>query len=294
MKANCSALDRWVREKVVERCYYIDRIKLQLNDLSARDAVAAIARKAPSFVKATIIPRFEKTSKLWKKEASAIEVGWVVEFVRLPLALLNELAACLVNSHYTLSEIEIAFDLKLGSREEAMELLDVLAEMIVIPSITAAPTFSDREARGSDDDETSHKSVFFGTYDDKQMFKMYVPSEGKKAFGQSSVHTEFIVKRAQKIRQHGLYTLHDLLALDYPRWYGQRVSARRLDKKAIGAALRRSEGKDPAKDRQCQKDFDRVFAGERAKAHMVYHHESRALCVGLFNCPDKWLNGPAR
>lgn len=294
MKANCSVLSSLVQEQVDERCFYIDRIKLEVKDLSARDAVAAIVSKIPPFVKATIVTRFARTSKLRRKSASPLAVGWVVEFVRLPSSLMTELADCLVKSHYTISEIEVAFDLKLGSRDEALALFDVLAEMIVIPSITAAPTFSDREARGSDDNDTSHKSVFFGTYDQKRMFKMYVPAEGKKAFGESSVHTEFIVKGAQEIRRHDLFTLHDLLELDYTRWYGHRVWACRLDKQAIGAALRQWEGKDPAKDRQCQKDFDRVFAGEKAKAHMVYHHESRALRVGLFNCPDKWLNGPAR
>lgn len=294
MKANCSVLDQWVDEQVVDRCYYIDRIKLEVNDLSARDDVEAIFRKSPEFVKPTIMTRYAMTNKFQRKSASPYAVGWMVQFVRLPLSLMTELADGLVNSHYTISEIEVAFDLKLGSRDEALALLDVLAEMIVIPSIEAAPAFSDRETRGSDDDETSHKSVFFGEYDQQRMFKMYVPAEGKKAFGESSVHTEFIVKGAQEIRRHGLYTLPDLLVLDYPRWYGHRVWARSLHKTAIGAALRRVEGQDPAEARQCQKDCDRVFAGEKAKAHQIYHHASEALRAGLIPCPDHWLTGLPR
>ncbi len=188
----------------------------------------------------------------------------------------------------------VAFDLKLGSRDEALALFDVLAEMIVIPSIAAAPAFSDREARGSNDDDTSHKSVFFGEYDQQRMFKMYVPAEGKKAFGASSVHTEFIVKGAQEIRRHDLYTLPDLVKLNYPRWYGHRVWARSLNKQAIGAALRRLEGKDPAEARQCQKDCDRVFAGEKAKAHQIYHHVSKDLRGGLIPCPGHLLTGLPR
>jgi hypothetical protein len=123
---------------------------------------------------------------------------------------------------------------------------------------------------------------------------MYVPGKGKKAFGESSVHTEFIVKGAQEIRRHDLYTLHDLVALDYRRWYGQRVWACGLDKTAIGAAWRQLTGKDPAQVRQCQKDCDRVFAGERAKAHMVYHYESKSLRDCLVKCHDHWLTGPVR
>ena len=294
MKANCSVLSSLVQEQVKEQCYYIDRVKVELKDLSARDAVEAIVSKIPPFVKATIVTRFARTSMRRKKSASSIAVGWVVEFVRLPLSLMTELADCLVKSHYTISELEIAFDLKVGSRDEAMALLDVLAEMIVIPLISGVPTFSDREARGSDDPETSHTSVFFGRYDQTRMFKMYVPGEDKKAFGASSVHTEFIVKGAQEIRRHGLYTLHDLLELDYTRWYGHRVWACSLDKQAIGAALRSLEGKDPAGVRQCQKDCDRVFAGEKAKAHLVYHHASKGLRGGLIQCRDHWLAGLPR
>ncbi len=110
MKANCSVLSSLVQEQVKEQCYYIDRIKLEVKDLSARDAVAAIISKIPPFVKATIVTRFARTSKLRRKSASPLAVGWVVEFVRLPLSLMTELADGLVKSHYTISEIEVAFD----------------------------------------------------------------------------------------------------------------------------------------------------------------------------------------
>jgi len=210
------------------------------------------------------------------------------------LALLSELGNCLLQSHYTISWLEIAYDFGLESRAEAMASLDFLAEMIVVPSISQAPTFSDRQARGSEGDQTSHRSVFLGRYGDKRMFKMYVPAEDRKLFGETSVHTEYVLKGAEEMRRNGLLTLQDLVELDYRQWYGERVWARRLDKKAIGASLRRWEGKEPASDRQCQKDFERVFGGERAKAHMVYHHENKEFRDGLVRCSDGGLDGPVR
>ncbi len=113
-------------------------------------------------------------------------------------------------------------------------------------------------------------------------------------FGETSVHTEFRLEGAEEIRRNDLFTLHDLVELDFQHWYRDRVLARGLDKKAIGASLRQLEGKDPASDRQCQKDFEKEFRGERAKAHMVYHHESKGLRDGLVECSAKWLDGPVR
>jgi hypothetical protein len=206
-----------------------------------------------------------------------------------------ELAHRLLRSHYTMSWLELAYDLKLSTLAEAMAGLDFLAEMLVVPRIPRMPTFKDREERGTDeDDEKSHKSVYWGNYDDKRMFKMYVPVGDRKVFGETSVHTECLLKGAEEMRRNGLFTLQDLVDLDARRWYGERVLARGLDKKAIGAALRALEGKEPAKDRQCQQDFERVFGGARARAHAVYHPSKGPVREGLVECPDKWLEGPVR
>lgn len=293
MKTSCSAIDRWVANEVVERRYYIDRIRLQVNDLSARDQIVQIIRNAPQSVEVKITPGFQKSSRRSRKTVSPIAVKWTVELLLPPSALLAEMADCLMQSHYTMSWLEIAFDFKLLTRVDAINGLEFLAEMIVVPSIAGAPTFSDREVRGTDEgDETSHRSVFFGTYDDKRMFKMYVPAGDRKIFGETSVHTEFLLKGAEEIRRNGLFTLVDLVELDFPRWYRDRVRACGLDKKAIGAALRRGQSKDAASDRQCQKDSEREFRAGRAKAHMLHHYESRGLRDGLVKCSDKWLDGP--
>lgn len=291
MKTSCSALDRCIREKIVERCYYIDRIRLQVNDLSARDSVANIVRNAPSFGKVTLTPGFEMYSKPRRKSASRIAVKFALDLVGPSISALAELADCLVKSHYSLSWLEIAYDLNLNSQREAVDCLDLLAEMIVVPSIRKLPTFEDRRDRVLEDDATSYKSVFFGRYEDARMFNMYIPAKGRKMFGETSVHTEFLLKGAEEIRRNGLFTLRDLVDLDLVLWYRDRVKVRALDKKAIGASLRSWEGKEPASDRQCQKDFERVFGTARAKAQQVYHHPSKVLRNGLVCCSDRWLDG---
>jgi hypothetical protein len=295
MKSNCSTLNKWVRDQVLDRCYYIDRIRLQVNDLSARDPIAEIVRQPQWSVSAKFTPEFEKFTKRGQKTASRIAVGFALELLQPPLPLLAELADSLLQSHYTISWLEVAYDLKLENHDEAMDGLDFLAEMIMVPAISRAPTFSDREQRGTDDDdETSHKSVFWGTYDDSRMFKLYVPAGDRKVFGENSVHTEFLLKGAEEMRRNGLFTLQDLVDLDFRSWYAERVLVRSLDKKAIGAALRRCEAKEAGSDRQCQQDFERVFGAERAMAHRVYHHDEGGLRDGLVKCPDKWLDGPVR
>lgn len=215
MKISCSALTRRIREKIVERCYYIDRITVQVNDPSLRESVESILRKkSPLFVGAKMSPDFEKSSKLLKSGTGRIAVKFVVELWQPSMDVLAKLADCLVNAHYSISWLEIAYDMNLTSRQEAIDCFDLLAEMIVVPSIAKAPTFKDREDRASEDSENSHKSAFFGRYEDKRMFKMYIPAADRKMFGETSVHTEFVLKGAEAIRRSDLVTLEDLVELD--------------------------------------------------------------------------------
>ncbi len=306
MRSNRSAFDRFIKEHATERLYYFDRVDILVNDLAALGPTKRLLKNAKESVKAKVTYKFESMPDHIKKHASRLAVGFKIELSQPSVELLAELAPLLLKSHYTISWLEIAYDINTGSTKKARELFKLLSGLIVVEKIKKKPTFRDKEYTDKKSNITSIMSAYFGQYQDSRMFKMYIPKGNRKAFGSTSVHTEFRFDGAEEIRKIGVWTIQDLADKNLPGWYKDNIGAYSVNKTEIGATIRKIEGKCEAKPNQRQKDFNRKFGPHRAVAHAVYHNivevqnskkkyrNKQKLQKGLIDCGPKWLSGPTQ
>ncbi len=299
MNANCLQLKQQF-QKVTDSAFYIDRIDIRVLDLS-------ILKRAKGIVKRGLTKKWvtkRKFSQITNGAGSGGQVGehktvkgFKLELYRPRRRLLRELARLLVSASYSISWLEVAFDLNTPSHRDALNLLSILADMIVVPRISKSPTFM-----GIDDERIfldppgPFRSVYFSQQDittqtgekkKNKMFKMYIPRGDDKVFGSTSLHTEFCLAGTEKVASFGIWTIGDIVRLDPKEWYGRFTEVRGINKERIGSAIH--QGAAPVGTRQHQKIFSAHYAGKRALAHKLFH-ENKAFHDGLPPCTGNWLS----
>lgn len=136
MKTSCSKLEQ-LSNGITKKKYYFDRIDLIVNDISSQDVVVKVLDGMNAKYKLT--PIFRK-SKFKKSAASSILIGYKLELIQPSKPLLSRIAHKLYRSHYTISWIEIAYDMQTKTIHDAIELFDIIKNMIVIKKLKKEPS----------------------------------------------------------------------------------------------------------------------------------------------------------
>lgn len=273
MKTSCSSFEKISKTLVIDRTYYIDRIDLQINDISVKNDIVKVFNKISEPTTIKLTPRFTNLVP-GRSTVSRIEIGYSIELIRPKRKHIAELAKLLLHSNYSISWLEIAYDLKTNSLSHANQLFDHFARRLVVPTLNKSATLKYTSETVATDTNSS-ASLFMGEYKNPQMFKMYIPNHERKPFKKNCIHTEFKLKGAEKIRAEGFYSLTDLAQFDPKEWYQKRLKFYAVNKKEIGKLIRLKLNKPASSERQCQKDFDTEYGDEKTLAHHLYHQDKK-------------------
>lgn len=312
---SCEALKRYMEENAIESKYYIDRIDIRVNDLSKESRVAKIIarhKEKDNLRGGKITPIFENKNYKMRPEAIRRAVGFKIELYnvwkRKPISVL---AKALVGAHYSISWIELAYDIKTSNEEKAVEMLNILANFVVVPMMRTEATgkhsvtmeIAERgekrvkslfiqQPKKAESEEEIELNEDDGESGKKRMFKMYIPEEGKKIYGSQGVHMEFFLKGAIETRSAGIRTLFDLASLEAESWFKQRLLVMTPKKNGVGEQYRKSNGMEDASDRQYQKDYERVFGDRYGVSHHLYHlkvGKRKVYRRSLTSCSNAWM-----
>ncbi len=258
MSDNRDSFNHDVSTIKLDSMYYIDRIDLLVNDLSVYRPVMALVENTEGdkkFHRAKLTQKYELTSKYRNPCISRHAVGFNMEVSFPRREFLVELADILIHADYTISWLEIAYDIKTPSKKVTHNLIDRISEIMVIPSIKKRPTFWHGGKISYYSGKLPIDSIYFGAIIDPKIFKIYIPHETGKVFGKTSFHSEFRLEGVDAVRSYGIWTLHDLVYLDYQEWYKEHVKVFRVNKTDAGATYMRINNMPDAGSRQNQKDF---------------------------------------
>ena len=161
MRASCRQLNQRI-QGAVDTAFYIDRIDIRVDDLSIRNEVQRLLTQADEkgllhkFTLSPIRAGDKINHTFWKKGNTK---GFKISLSRPRIRLLRKLCRPLLSAHYSISWLEISYYIDTPSHDDAIDLVGLVADMVVVPSIANSPTFKDLENNITDAPQGPFTSV---------------------------------------------------------------------------------------------------------------------------------------